>query len=200
MAACSGLLERLDVSREPLGLDGASWRYARRMKNLSWLAIATVGCGAGPYGYSRTYAPLDAEREAVAGAEEYDPALSHEQLTKRLMFFGVVLRREDTAPGMAYLTVSVRALEPQNRCARADESSCRTTVSAKERGRVHAAIRYAAEEDKQGPSSIGAGSLVRVAGSLADRTDRDDHAPVFLVDYYRHWPNGYYATSEAPPK
>ena len=160
---------------------------------------ALAGCGAGPYGYSRTYAPLDAEKSAAAGAEDYDPVMSRRQpeawRSKKVSVFGVVEGREDRG-GFAYLRLSVRVLEDRNACETSEEDSCRTTVSDREYDKVHAQLALSRPADAQGPESVGVGSLVRVVGTVA-APDRNDSIQVLAARYYRHWPRGYWRTASA---
>ena len=159
-----------------------------------WAAAALSACAAGPYGYSRTYAPLDPERAAAEGAHEYDPVMAKRDpdlwKVRKVTLFGVVERR-DEKPGGASLLLSVRTLETRNACESSDESSCRTTVSDREDDKLRAVVRFAQPQDKDGAESLGVGSLVRVVGKLGD-PDPSDARPVLTASYYRHWPRGYW--------
>jgi len=170
------------------------------MNRLAWFGLAAlVACGAGPYGYSRTYTPLDAERSAAEGSTDYDPVMVKREpeawQVRKVSLFGVVVKREDRA-GKGYLTLSVRVLEQRNACETNQEDSCRTTVSDREYDKVHAAVAFATPEDQAGAESIGAGSLVRVVGKLGP-PDAADGVQVLDATYYRHWPRGYYRTTSA---
>ena len=79
------------------------------------LAWFVVGCsGAGPYGYSRTYTPLDEEEKALGNSKEFDPVMAQrvpdEWKKARVNLFGVVKARKDAAGGGAYLTLGMRTL------------------------------------------------------------------------------------------
>ena len=162
-------------------------------------ALVLTGCGAGPYGHSRSYTPLDEEREAVVGAAEFDPVMAdrkpREWQQKSIMFFGIVIRRTDLENGTVDLALSLRRLEGRNLCSSREESSCRTTVSDREHHKLHAVVRPASVEDEGGELSLGPGSLVRVVGSLRPEVSAVDELEVVDATYYRHWPRGYYVTS-----
>ena len=154
--------------------------------------------GAGPYGYSPTYAPLDDEERAQTGATEYDPVMFQrdpdEWRKKRVTLFGVVTQRSAGPGGAAYLTLSVRRLEPRNLCDNGnDDDSCRVTVSDKDFGIVHAVTPLRPEDDF-GAHSAGPGSLVRVFGGFGQDLDANDGQPVMRATYYRHWPRNFYVT------
>lgn len=160
-----------------------------------------AACGsAGPYGFSRSYAPLDAEAEAAADAVEYDPVMAQrkpaEWRRKDVMLFGVVKRRTEGPGGAADLALSVRRLEKRNLCETEAEDSCRVTVSDREHALVHAYVHLDAD-DEIGKESVGPGSLMRVIGKLGDEVHPDDGASVLHAKYYRHWPRGYYVTTAA---
>ena len=164
---------------------------------LSGLGIA--GCySAGPYGHSRVYSPLDAEEHALVGAKNYDPVMVQRQPLawkgKPVNVFGVVKTRNDGSAGAAYLTLSVRVLEPRNLCDTEDEDSCRVTVSEREHAVIHAQVKLDSA-DNIGQLSVGSGSLVRVIGVLGDEVDTNDGMPVLRASYYRHWPRDYFVTT-----
>jgi hypothetical protein len=175
------------------------WRSARVLAVAMSGAALSSGCGAGAYGYSRTYAPLDPERAAMDGAHDYDPVMAKRDpelwKVRKVAVFGVVERRDDRAGG-ASLLLSVRTLESRNACESSDESSCRTTVSDREDDKLRAQVTFAQPQDKDGAESIGVGSLVRVVGKLG-APDATDARPVLTASYYRHWPRGYWRGSGA---
>jgi len=163
------------------------------------LLVVLVACHSpGPYGFSPSYAPLDAEESAILDATEYDPVMVQRDpegwRKKRVMLFGVVTARGSGPGGGAYLSLSVRRLEPRNLCDNAnDEDSCRVTVSDRDFGVVHALARLSPDDDF-GPQSVGPGSLVRVVGAFGEDLDPNDGTPVLRASYYRHWPRNYYVT------
>jgi hypothetical protein len=105
----------------------------------------------------------------------------------------VVKGRSQAPTGGAYLTLSVRRLEERNLCDDVAGDTCRVTVSRHEFAIVHAVTKLQPEDDI-GKLSIGAGSLVRVIGSLTDAVDKNDGTPVITANYYRHWPRNYFVT------
>lgn len=165
-------------------------------------AALTLGflCGcrsAGPYGYSRVYAPTSDETQAVSGKGELDPRgvqRSPQERTRGFWAFGVVTHRAPGAGGAAYVALSLRSLQPQNRCQTRDEDTCRVTVSDREMGRAHALVTLAAEDDL-GERSVAMGSLLRVVGNVAEDVDPSDGSPILRATYYRHWPRGFYAST-----
>lgn len=162
-------------------------------------AFGLVGChSAGPYGHSVKYAATDEEETATKGSQEYDPVMYQREPERwrktQTVLFGVVTARTAGAGGAAYLTVSVRRLEPRNLCANAnDEDSCRVTVSDRDFGVAHVLVKLLPEDD-MGGKSVSAGSLVRVAGQFGEGVDPADGGPVLHASFYRHWPRAFFAT------
>jgi len=152
----------------------------------------------GPYGHSKVYSPLDSELTALHGAKAYDPVMVQRQPAdwrgKPVDVFGLVRSRNDGTGGAAYVTLSVRTLEPRNLCESEDEDSCRVTVSEREYAVVHAQVKLDAA-DNIGEHSVGQGSLLRVIGVLGDEVDSNDGMPVLRASYYRHWPRNFYVTT-----
>lgn len=175
---------------------------------MRWLVglvlLAGLGCGGGgALGRSRVYEPTADERAALVGAEEYDPVMLErapdEWKSKRITLFGVVLSREAVPgqPDLAHLALSYRTLEGRSVCSGRSDSTCRTTVSDVEQGRVHAWVKLAGGADAVGPDAVVPGSLVRVIGGLHSEVDRDDGKPIVRATYVRHWPRGEYVTTAA---
>jgi len=170
------------------------------------LAAAVVTCtsacgGAGPYDHAAVYVPLPGEDAAAKGARDYDPVMVQRQpdawRSSPASVFGVVVARAPGPGGSAYLTLTVRRLEGRNLCEyAADETSCRTTVSDRDFGVVHAilALRH---EDDVGEHSVGTGSLLRLVGTLAQDPDPNDGNPVIRPTFYRHWPRYFFVTRSA---
>ncbi|MFO0568375.1 MAG: hypothetical protein U0263_22125 [Polyangiaceae bacterium] len=161
--------------------------------------LALAGCHSpGQYGYARVYSPLSDEETAQKGAKEFDPVMVQrapdEWRGKAVTLFGVVKARNPGPGGNADLTLSVRSLEPRNLCDTGDEDTCRVTVGDREHAIVHALSKLSGDDDI-GKLSVGAGSLVRIVGTLSDNVDPDDGAQVVRVTYLRHWPRDYYVTT-----
>lgn len=173
---------------------------------LNWalilVGLSLAAChSAGPLGHAQTYVPYGPEVDASQGALEYDPVVATrrpETFRKQTTsVFGIVKKREPGAGGNTYLTLSMRRLEPRNLCENShDEDTCRVTVTDVEFGIVHASVKIL-EGDDVGADAVGAGSLVRVLGTLTDAVDESDGFPVFRTLAYRHFPRGTYVTSAA---
>jgi len=164
------------------------------------LAVLAGCAGAGPFGHSVQYATWGDEEKTVATAREYDPVMygrqPEEWRKKPVHLFGVVTNR-GTSGGNAYVTVSVRRLEPRNLCdSNQDEETCRVTVSDAEFGVVHGMMALHGEDDV-GEHSVGVGSLIRLVGNFGDDVDPNDAAPIVRVTWYRHWPRGFFVTKAA---
>jgi len=162
---------------------------------------AIWGCSsAGPYGFSRSYAPLGAEEAALQGSERYDPVMSKrlpdEWRSKKLDVFGIVLARSEGRDGLADLTLSVRRLAARNLCEEADESTCRVTIGDQELARVHALVKLS-QTDNVGNDRVQPRSLLRVVGKLEDQSNKEDGSDVLLGEFYRHWPAAYFVTEQA---
>ncbi len=163
------------------------------------LVLGLAACrGAGPYGYAPNYVSTDSEEDATKGAREYDPVMYQREpetwRKSKTVLFGVVTGRSPGPGGAAYLTLSVRRLEPRNLCSNAnDQDSCRVTVSDRDFGVVHALTALRPDDDV-GERSVGAGSLVRVAGQFGEDVDPNDGAPILRGTFYRHWPRHFFVT------
>jgi hypothetical protein len=165
------------------------------------LATLAVSChSAGLYGHSQTYEPLGDEEDAEEGAVKFDPVMVQRSPEKfkgtPMSLYGVVTGRREGPGGAADVTLSVRTLEPRNLCESADEDTCRVTVSDREHAIVHARLSLR-PDDAIGEHPLGARSLVRVIGTLADGVDEADGHPVLVAKYYRHWPRDFYVTTAA---
>jgi len=163
--------------------------------------LLTVACsGAGPYGYSPTYTPLDEEETASEGAKEFDPVQAkrfpEEWRDKPVSMFGIVTNRGEGSGGGTRLTLSVRTLATRNLCDEGGDDTCRVTVSDREHAVVHTVVALRSGDDI-GETSIQVGSLVRVIGKFTDVVDNDDGNPIINGSYYRHWPVHTYVTSAA---
>ena len=183
------------MSAPPLRAPGAR---ARRALLAAAACLLVAAChSAGPYGFSRTYAPLSAEEDAAEGAKEYDPVMIERAPDswrgKRVSIFGIVKERKEGQGGSAYLTLSVRTLATRNLCDQDDQDTCRVTVSDHEFAVVHAVAKLR-PEDALGKESLTAGSLVRVIGKLTDDVDKTDGTAILQANYYRHWPRNYFVT------
>lgn len=169
-----------------------------RLRAVLVLCFLAACGGAGPYGYSPTYASTSDEEAATKGAREYDPVMYGREPEKwhsgTTVLFGVITGRAPGPGGAANLTLSVRKLDTRNLCSNAnDDSTCRVTVSDRDFGIVHALVKLR-PEDEVGEKSASVGSLVRVAGTFGEDVDPNDGAPVMRATFYRHWPRYYWVT------
>jgi hypothetical protein len=165
------------------------------------LFLALTSChSAGPYGHAPVYAPLSDEASLVKGAREYDPVMYARQPDEwrsgTVSLFGVVTNR-GSGGGGAYLTLSVRRIEPRNLCENMnDDDTCRVTVSDRDFGSVHAIVHFIGEDDV-GEHSVGGGSLVRLVGKFGEDVDPNDGGPILHATWYRHWPRYFFVTKAA---
>ncbi len=164
--------------------------------------VSLAGChGAGPYGHSPKYAPLDDESAAVAGAREYDPVMVQRQPDEwragKTALFGVVEGRTAGPNGQALLKLGVRRLELRNLCISGDDDdTCRVTVSDGDFGVVWVLAALHGDDDV-GPLSVGPRSLLRVVGTVGQDVSPADGAPIVHASYYRHWPPLFYVTKSS---
>lgn len=161
---------------------------------------AQLGCGAGPYGFARTYAHASGEVDAAEGAREYDPVMVGRQFPKwvgqKVTLFGIVKAREDLSDGSAMLKLSIRTRQARNLCESSNEETCRVTVTDNEFGTAHASVRLVAD-DANGPLSVRPGSLVRVIGTISAEPNKQTGNTVVVAKYFRHWPADYFVTTKA---
>src|SRR5215510_3162224 len=160
------------------------------------IAVAcTVSCGASnPYGFGRTYSPLDAEEPYFERAID----VSYEEVRRdpqafsgRVVgWFGVVTGAKRLPSGEVQLALELRFHQPRHLCTDQFESSCRVTISDRAGGPFSTTLRLRPEDDN-GAERVNTGSLVRVYGS--PNGDFDDRGgPVIKAEYYRQWPHGAY--------
>jgi hypothetical protein len=158
-----------------------------------------LGCASpGPYGYSRTYTPHDAESDALRTAAEFDPVMAERRHAiwagKSVALFGIVEEVKAQPDGAWNLKLSMRRLEPRNLCASPSEDSCRVTVSDRQYSIVRAILRPH-PEDVSGKHRLREGSLLRVIGILHEELAPKDQLAIIRTTYYRHWPIQHYVTS-----
>jgi hypothetical protein len=163
--------------------------------------LASACHSAGPYGHAVNYVPLSDEEDATKSAKEYDPVMfqrmPEDWHNKPVSLFGVVTARRAGQNGAAYVTLSVRRLEPRNLCQNMnDDDSCRVTVSDRDFGVVHALVTLRPDDDV-GPKSVGVSSLLRLVGTFGEEVDNGDGGPILRATYYRHWPPFFYVTKSA---
>ena len=161
--------------------------------------LACVGCGGGnPYGYGRTYPPLDEEEAHLERAV----MLSYEEVRREgsafkddlLGWFGVVQELGSAGPdGSTMVSLQLRFHQERHLCADQFDSSCRVTISQRTGGPFSARIAVRAEDLKAGPKKLGPGSLLKIYAHPTGEFD-DLGGPVLKGVYYRHFPHGTYVT------
>jgi hypothetical protein len=162
------------------------------------LTISAASCGASnPYGYARSYSPLDAEEPYYERAID----VSYEEVRRdptsfngRVVgWFGVVKTAKRLPTGEVQLALDLRFHQPRHLCTDQFESSCRVTISDRDGGPFSTMLRLRSD-DESGSERLNVGSLVRVYGAPTGEFD-ERGGPVIKADYYRHWPHGAYVTT-----
>ena len=171
---------------------------------------ALSACGAGQYGFSQTYAPLDDEEpfhesgtELVYEEVNGDPAAFDGKL---IAWFGVVEKVTLTDDGRYEIQLSHHKHQPRHLCDSDADDSCRVTVHFASAGGFSALVKLTPEDTTPGLDKVQPGSLLRVFGKLRCRLnddeqkvcDYDDRGGVILdAGFYRQWPARYYVTTRA---
>jgi hypothetical protein len=175
------------------------------------VALITVGCGAGPYGFSRYYTPLGDEEDLYEKTAEYpyqavtsDPA---DYQDKTLRWFGIVEQVDPADDGRYRVRMSHHQHQDRHLCDGETDSSCRVTVHFKSSGGFTALIKLRQEDVVPGLDKVQPGSLLHVYGKVRCRYDEDDEETICdyddlggpLIDgiYYRQWPARYFVTTRA---
>ena len=167
---------------------------------LSFSLATAAGCGSGgPYGFSRTYEPLDAERPLFDSAVES----SYEEVRRTrpedaplISWFGLVTALDvDAATGAVRATMSLRVHQDRHLCSDGTSGSCRVTISDREIGTFTGRFTIH-DEDREGARRLWPGSLVRIYGRASGESD-ESGGPVIDAEYYRHWPIHTFVTTSA---
>jgi hypothetical protein len=181
--------------RPPSSASALAMRSLRGL-TVCGLCAAAVSCGsAGPYGHARYYAPIAGETDAVASAREYDPVMADRDPDEwgktPVGLFAIVTHGSAQPDGTTSVDLSLRRLADRNLCETAEEDSCRVTVTEREFGTLRA-VFVARAEERLGDEALGAGSLLRLVGTIK----RDSSGRHYLeATYHRHWPRGTYVTT-----
>lgn len=171
---------------------------------------ALSACGAGQYGFSRDYTPLDDEErfhesgtELVYEEVNGDPAAFDGKL---IAWFGVAEKVTLIDDGRYEIQLSHHKHQPRHLCDSDADDSCRVTVHFASAGGFTALVRLKPEDTTPGLDKVQPGSLLRVFGKVRCRLnddeqkvcDYDDRGGVILdADFYRQWPARYYVTTRA---
>ena len=166
------------------------------------LGLVIAGCGAGRWGYARTYAAWGEEPTHLQ--EQVD--LSYEEVRRfpdrhadeLIGWFGIVNVIDDLAPetGEARLILQLRDHRDRHLCSDETEGSCRVTISQRDIGPFVAELTVRQEDLVDGPDRLWTGSLVKVYGHVVEG-GTDESGPIIRVDWYRQWPHGRYVTTGA---
>lgn len=160
-------------------------------------AMSSAGCGAGEYGFARTYSPLGAEETHFEQAQQP----SYQELVREpnkfgqteIGWFGVVTGMESSKDGRTRVLLSLRAHQPRHLCSDESRSSCRVTVSETSLGSFIADVKLRPDES-EGKDRVWQGSLLKVYGKYTGEYD-EETGPVIDVSYHRHWPRGTFVTT-----
>ncbi|MDD5306038.1 MAG: hypothetical protein PHU25_01835 [Deltaproteobacteria bacterium] len=174
------------------------------------LAPAFAGCGAGQYGFSRYYVPLDDEESYDEQGKEYgygDVTSSPSSFEGKLIaWFGVVEKVTQAPDGRYLIALSHRQHQERHLCDDDSSGSCRVTVHFKTSGGFSAIVALTATDTSPGLNKVQPGSLLRVFGKVRCKQndeeqtvcEYDDRGGVLLdAVYYRQWPARYFVTTRA---
>jgi len=174
------------------------------------VAAVLAGCGAGRWGYDRSYVPLKEERPFHEGGSELaysevttDPADYRDRL---VAWFGMVESVEPAEGGKHTVRMSHHKHQDRHLCKTDSKRSCRVTVHFKSSGGFSAVLDLRPEDMEASLDKVQPGSLLRVFGKVRCREDEDeqvvcdydDQGGVILEgEHYRQWPARYYVTTRA---
>lgn len=175
-----------------------------------WAIFLSSACGAGPYGFSRYYEPLDAEepyheksRDVPYGVVAARPFDYQDTL---LAWFGIVEGIEPMKDGRFLVRLSHHKHKDRHLCFDETSSSCRVTVHFKSSGNFSVAMHLNPEDMVPGLNKIQPGTLMRVFGKVRCweegkgnyKCNFDEKGGLMLQGvYYRQWPARYYSTTRA---
>lgn len=175
-------------------------RFAVKFPVLPLFLTLLAGCGGGgAYNFARNYDPLRAEKafaEKATRASFEDVRRDPNGFAdKTVAWFGVVKEYADLRRGGVRLVLSQRLHQARHLCKDERSSSCRVTVSEKSMGDFTIDMQLTPEQ-KEGKERIWFASLLKIYGSPTGEYDADGN-PVLKVEFFRHWPRGYYVTTAA---
>ncbi|MGE0789120.1 MAG: hypothetical protein AB7S26_25835 [Sandaracinaceae bacterium] len=166
------------------------------------LLAGIAGCGSGRWGYARTYEAWGDENAYL----EREVELSYEDVRRfpdryaddLIGWFGTVTEIEqlDRSTGQARISLQLRAHQDRHLCSDETSGSCRVTVSDRPVGPFTALVTLRAEDLTDGRERLWTGSLMKVYGHVQDG-GTEESGPVLQVEWYRHWPHGYFVTTGA---
>jgi hypothetical protein len=174
------------------------------------LAALLAGCGAGPYGFAREYAPLREEQalheqgvELPYGAVIGTPA---EYQGRLIAWFGVVESMDRAPDGRTRVRLAHRKHQERHLCDGESSGSCRVTVQFASQGGFSALIDFRPADLVPGLDKVQPGTLLRVYGKVRCQEnddeqlecEYDDQGGIVLdANWYRQWPARHYVTTRA---
>jgi len=174
------------------------------------VAFALAGCGAGQYGFSRYYVPLDEEESYDEQGKDYpygDVTSGPASFDGKLIaWFGVVEKVTPAPDGRFQIALSHRQHQERHLCDDDSSGSCRVTVHFKSSGGFSAIVALSAADAMPGLDKVQPGTLLRVFGKVKCRQndeeqtvcEYDDRGGVLLdAVYYRQWPARHFVTTRA---
>ncbi len=171
-----------------------------RWTGSTFLLFAALGCAGNPYGYARTYLPLDDEASYAAQAIEppygdvqRDPGSFGDRL---IGWFGVVQDVASQDDGTVLVRMSQRPHVDRQLCSGRSDDSCRVTVSERDLGPFSVRVRLRSGADSEGENRVQRESLLKIYGKPSGDYDTTG-GPFLTVEYYRHWPRGQYVDTTA---
>lgn len=166
------------------------------------LLASVAGCGGGRWSYSREYSTWGDEGQYL----DREVQLTYEEVKRfpdrhaddLIGWFGTVtdIDELDRSTGEARLTLQLRSHRERHLCSDETSGSCRVTVSDRPIGPFTALVRIRPEDLDDGPERLWTGSLMKVYGHVLDGGD-EESGPTIQVEWYRHWPHGYFVTTAA---
>jgi hypothetical protein len=165
------------------------------------LAVVTLSCGGGQFGYDVKYRPARAEKkwfkqEVQINYEEIrrDPLTYADALVG---WFGVVEEVLGDQGGKLTLLLSYRTHQDRHLCEdKFEKKTCRVTVSKKSPGTFQTTLEPFEEADMIGKNKIQTKSLLKVYGRATGDYD-ENGGPVIETLWFRHWPAGQYVDTSA---
>ncbi|MCU0660873.1 MAG: hypothetical protein MUC50_00935 [Myxococcota bacterium] len=177
------------------------------------VALFFLGCGAGPYSYSRTYVPNGVERPLLEQAKSPHWAAVDtrpQDFDGQLIdWFGVVLSLENGKDGKSLVRLSHAVHQNRHLCEGESSRSCRVTIGEVSSGEFSALLALHQKDLRNDPDKLQTGSLLHVFGKVCcavnedDETvcERDDKGAVRLDGVaYRHFPATHYVTPRQAPQ
>ena len=189
----------------------------RRTDTPTILLIASlamvIGCGAGSYGYSRYYVPLDEEESYHETSDVFTlgavTARPQDYEGKLIGWFGIVEKIRPTKDGRSLIQLAFHKHKTRHLCEGETDDTCRVTVNHRSTGSFSAAVMLSEEDKRPGLDKVQPGTLMRVFGQIRcieddngdPKCDRDGNSNIILYcDYYRQWPAREYRSTHSADK